>query len=112
MPPPLGSHFFVDAPTWIERRAQWSLNLSAEVAAWIDRPGTLQSHLQRRTELTAAEPTAKHDRQRFELIGPIGPPCRGEFAKVFGNGDSAKRACGLGGSAGSFACSSWESVFC
>jgi len=73
----LPARFFENAAEWIQRREAWSRNLSAEVAAVLNRPETTD------------------EARAWELIGPIGPPCKSTHQRVLGRMDSAKRSCAL-----------------
>ena len=42
-----------------------------------------------------SEPVLEGDGRRFDMLGPVGPPCRPGLT-TYGEGDSEKRVCGLG----------------
>lgn len=79
----------------IQARMSWSANLSTQVRSFLDSPRAIKERegppRQARHE---HDPNLAHTHLRFEMLGPVGPTCRGGLGK-WGQGDGEKRACAL-----------------
>ena len=82
---------FVEPTEALLSRGQWSLNLTFELQALLDKNSP-------RGETLGAEPEGPFipkalAHRRFDGLGPVGPRCK--QLHTFGVGDEEKRACDL-----------------